>query len=129
MTDLKLQGMKIWIPHDEKAWVVGEVNSDNGTVCIVSTKEGRKNIPTKEVAKYETVVSSTLEKVQSDLVHLEAFSEGMHVVEYLCVVLCVVHSSSGAILFQLESRYINNDIYTFVGKILTAINPFKRLDM
>ena len=33
----------------------------------------------------------------------------------------------GAILYNIRKRYENNEIYTYIGSILAAVNPFKRL--
>jgi myosin heavy subunit len=103
-----MQGVEVWVPSEKEAWIEGKVTSDNGSMCTVSTKEGRQQMKLAEVEALERVFSSTVSKVFSNLVELEAFSEG-------------------AILYQMRKRYENDDIYTYVGKILTAINPFKRL--
>jgi myosin heavy subunit len=35
--------------------------------------------------------------------------------------------SEGAIIHQIRQRYKNDDIYTYIGNILIAVNPFKQL--
>ena len=37
--------------------------------------------------------------------------------------------SEGAILHHVRKRFVNNNIYTFVGSILVAVNPFKSLNI
>jgi myosin heavy subunit len=103
-----MQGVEVWVPSEKESWIEGKVTSDNGQLCTVSTKEGRQQMKIAEVEALERVIKSTITKVFSNLVELEAFSEG-------------------AILYQMRKRYENDEIYTYVGKILTAINPFKRL--
>ena len=41
--------------------------------------------------------------------------------------ISLVHLNEPSILHCLEQRYANNDIYTFSGPILIALNPFKRI--
>jgi len=33
----------------------------------------------------------------------------------------------GAILYNIKQRYLKNEIYTYIGSILAAVNPFKKL--
>jgi hypothetical protein len=35
----------------------------------------------------------------------------------------------GAILYNIKQRYAKNDIYTYIGSILSAVNPYKKLEM
>jgi myosin heavy subunit len=41
------------------------------------------------------------------------------------VVLDALHE--GLILWNLKERFLQNEIYTAVGSILIAVNPFQRL--
>ena len=41
----------------------------------------------------------------------------------------LVHLNEPSILYSSFLRYNNNKIYTFTGKILLAINPFKKIDI
>ena len=67
-------------------------------------------IDTARAASYAPVVESTLSAPLEDLVELEAYSEG-------------------AILHQTRWRFAKGQIYTFVGKILVAVNPYRPLDI
>jgi len=64
----------------------------------------------KQINECETVSQQEMETILPNLVDLESFSEGI-------------------ILHQCGKRYTSGKIYTFVGTILVAVNPFKRLDI
>lgn len=63
-----------------------------------------------ELSQLDTVELGELGSILPNLVDLESFSEGM-------------------ILHQCKRRYLDNNIYTFVGVILVAMNPYKKLDI
>ena len=73
--------------------------------------DGKKRVVADKVLKtLETVEQFELDNIIPNLIDLESFSEGI-------------------ILHQCGERYKKEKIYTFVGTILVAVNPFKRLDI
>lgn len=73
--------------------------------------DGKKKVISDKLLKnLETVEQLELDNILPNLIDLESFSEGI-------------------ILHQCGERYKREKIYTFVGTILVAVNPFKRLDI
>ena len=62
------------------------------------------------LSKYDSVTHPALEEICDNLVNLESFNEGI-------------------ILHHVKKRYFAQVIYTFVGNILIAVNPYKALDI
>eukprot|EP00636_Phaeomonas_parva_P016700 CAMPEP_0118857662 /NCGR_PEP_ID=MMETSP1163-20130328/4664_1 /TAXON_ID=124430 /ORGANISM="Phaeomonas parva, Strain CCMP2877" /LENGTH=1313 /DNA_ID=CAMNT_0006790999 /DNA_START=152 /DNA_END=4093 /DNA_ORIENTATION=- len=96
-----------FIPDDEEGWVpardIGGGNFQllNGRTKKVKLKRGQKLLP---------LSYSSLGRSQSDLVLLDSLDEGL-------------------ILHNLRERFKRNEIYTAIGGILIAVNPFKRLPL
>jgi len=101
---------QLWVPSEKSAWVPGSVMSESSQETTFNTKEGQLIFPARDVASFEPVVLRDVESLFSNLVDLEAYSEG-------------------AILHQIRKRYETDLIYTYVGKILVAVNPYQRLDI
>ena len=101
---------QIWVPSEKHAWVPGTVLRQDGDRTTYNTSDGQKSYSAAEVATFEPVIPRDVENVFSNLVDLEAYSEG-------------------AILHQVKKRYEADKIYTYVGKILVAVNPYQRLDI
>ena len=103
-------GDRIWVPHEEDAWLSGriekisentiEVTTERGTMILTPPKNDRS-------FRYEPCGSHVSDNVEN-LVDLDELSEG-------------------AILHHIRKRFKKKTIYTYVGSILVAVNPFERL--
>ena len=103
-------GDRVWAPHEEFAWLTGRIVSIDASKAVeVETEAGRLRIMPADAAKLETC-GSYIEQDIHNLVDLDEMSEG-------------------AILHHVRKRYKDKKIYTHVGTILVAANPFERLDI
>ena len=100
----------VWVPHQELAWVTAKVMSSDKTSVSVKTESGETLKVPGDVSLYDVVVPESIEVISDNLVEMEVFNEGV-------------------ILHQIKQRYIQNNIYTFVGNILIALNPYQRMDI
>ena len=100
-------GDRVWVPHVEEAWVVGHVTNLSTTTVQVATDQGKLELSLKSSPPLETC-GSHLEDDIDNLVDLDELSEG-------------------AILHHVRKRFHRKSIYTLVGPILVAVNPFERL--
>ena len=93
----------------DKAWVPGRVvgAKDGPTVALELETGGRVEVTQKEFRGME-VCGSSMNTDLDNLVDLDAFSEG-------------------SILHHVRKRFLEDRIYTHVGSILVAVNPFQRL--
>jgi myosin heavy subunit len=102
----------IWIPSESEAWELGSVVSSNAKSTIVKLLSNGKQVTLPQPEEKFDHLSSLnlLDEVCHNLVDLESFSEGM-------------------ILHHIRKRYSQDAIYTFVGSILVAVNPYKTLSI
>ncbi len=101
----------IWIPSDIEAWEPAQViGSDAKTVSVRIVKSGKEAKIPGTVAKFDSIAPGSLEETCENLVDLESFSEGI-------------------ILHHTKKRFQEDTIYTFVGSILIALNPYKSIDI
>ena len=100
----------IWIPHPTDAWTVAQVVNDDAKSVTVRNKQGQEQQLTGALGTFDLATPEALETNYNNLVDMEAFNEGI-------------------ILHQIKQRYQRGAIYTFVGNILIALNPYKRLNM
>lgn len=102
------RGDRIWIPHDEDAWLSGTVKTCTNTIVEVITEaRGIQKIQYRNQPAFE-LCGSHIDDDIDNLVDLDELSEG-------------------AILHHIRKRYFDKLIYTFVGPILVAVNPFENL--
>ena len=104
----------IWVPSVTEAWVPGQIVGQTSTNLLVVIKNAagsmeNLNLPTP-LSNYDLVTPGSLEQICPNLVDLESYSEGI-------------------ILHHIKTRFKENIIYTFVGNILVAVNPYKNLDI
>jgi len=104
-----------FIPDKDLAWVAathtGQETTPTGISHFMTKPDGSKtNLKDKQLQLCETVTQATLDSNPPNLVDLESFSEGI-------------------ILHMCKKRFMTDDIYTFVGTILVAVNPFQRLNI
>jgi myosin heavy subunit len=102
-------GDRVWLPHEEHAWLSGRVIKIDAIYATIDTDVGQIKIKTIEANKLEAC-GSHVDSPMDNLVDLDELSEG-------------------AILHHARKRYKNQTIYTNVGAILVAVNPFERLDI
>ena len=81
-----------------------------GKSVKVQTKDGKEKKVEGPLTKYDTVSQDDLSRECENLVELDSFTEGL-------------------ILHHIKERFARGTIYTFVGSILVAVNPFRRLDV
>ncbi|KAE9599821.1 putative myosin ATPase [Lupinus albus] len=102
------KGSKVWVQDKDLVWVDAEVigSSSNGIIHLI-TVSGK------------TVVSSPEELLARDADEDEHGGvEDMTRLAYL---------NEPGVLYNLRRRYVLNDIYTYTGSILIAVNPFTNL--
>ncbi|TYJ14684.1 hypothetical protein E1A91_A10G133100v1 [Gossypium mustelinum] len=98
-------GSHVWVEDPDDAWLDGEVIEING-----------EEIKVKCTAK--TVVAKTSSSYPKDPEFPECGVDDMTKLAYL---------HEPGVLQNLKCRYDANEIYTYTGGILIAVNPFKRL--
>jgi len=92
----------------DKAWLPARVASQNdSTTTLEFQSGGREEISSAEFSKHE-MCGASMNLDLDNLVDLDAFSEG-------------------SILHHVRKRFLEDKIYTHVGSILVALNPFQRL--
>ncbi|KDO73638.1 hypothetical protein CISIN_1g0004672mg, partial [Citrus sinensis] len=116
------KGSKVWVEDKDLAWVAAEVVSDSvGRHVQVLTATGKKfgvvffffSIILQVLAAPERVF---LRATDDDEEH--GGVDDMTKLTYL---------NEPGVLYNLERRYALNDIYTYTGSILIAVNPFTKL--
>ncbi|XP_075508017.1 myosin-9-like isoform X1 [Primulina tabacum] len=99
-------GSHVWVEDAEVAWIDGEVTKITGQELEIQTSKGAK-------------VTANLSKVYPK--DEDAPSGGVDDMTKLS------YLHEPGVLQNLSSRYQLNEIYTYTGSILIAINPFQRL--
>eukprot|EP00026_Physarum_polycephalum_P000058 Phypoly_transcript_00058.p1 GENE.Phypoly_transcript_00058~~Phypoly_transcript_00058.p1 ORF type:complete len:2549 (-),score=561.62 Phypoly_transcript_00058:70-7716(-) len=102
-------GQEVWIPHAKEGWVCGEIQSiDAGgkNEIVVLPEDGGEEI-----------------KVTKD----KALMKNPEILEGVPDLAQLSYMHEPGILYNLQTRYRIDTIYTYIGKILIAINPYARL--
>ncbi|XP_028790296.1 myosin-11-like [Neltuma alba] len=99
-------GSHVWIEDPDVAWIDGQVSKIYGKDAEIETTNGKK-------------VSAKLSKIYPK--DMEAPAGGVDDMTKLS------YLHEPGVLQNLKSRYELNEIYTYTGNILIAINPFQRL--
>lgn len=99
-------GSHVWIEDPAQAWIDGEVFKINGEEVHVRTTDGK------------TVVKNISKVFPKDNEAPPGGVDDMTKLSYL---------HEPGVLHNLATRYELNEIYTYTGNILIAINPFQRL--
>ncbi|KAI9118645.1 hypothetical protein K1719_010977 [Acacia pycnantha] len=100
-------GSKVWVEDRDLAWVAAEVTGFAGKQAQLVTASGKK-------------VSALPEK----LFPRDADEEEHGGVEDMTR---LAYLNEPGVLYNLQRRYALNDIYTYTGSILIAVNPFTKL--
>ncbi|KAG2238837.1 hypothetical protein Bca52824_091907 [Brassica carinata] len=101
------KGDKVWVEDKDSAWVAGDVLDSPGNKVHVETSAGN-----------QVFVSS------EKLFRRDPDEEERNGVDDMTK-LTYLHEAG--VLYNLQRRYALNDIYTYTGSILIAVNPFKKL--
>lgn len=105
-----LQAM-IWIPSASEAWEPVQVVSNDSTSVTVRRMNGGSEFKVPgALTSFGSVTVGALEENCENLVDLESYNEGI-------------------ILHHTKKRFSQDKIYTYVGNILVALNPYKPLDI
>ncbi|CAA0814367.1 Myosin-11 [Striga hermonthica] len=99
-------GSHVWIEDPRLAWIDGQVSKINGQEAEIQTREGKK-----VVAKLSKIYPKDMEAPAGGV-------DDMTKLSYL---------HEPGVLENLKTRYELNEIYTYTGNILIAINPFQKL--
>ncbi|KAJ4910820.1 Myosin family protein with Dil domain [Raphanus sativus] len=99
-------GSHVWIEDPGLAWIDGEVVKINGEEVHAHTTTGK------------TVVAKIANVFPKDMEALPGGVDDMTKLSYL---------HEPGVLQNLAMRYELNEIYTYTGNILIAVNPFQRL--
>ncbi|KAG8481812.1 hypothetical protein CXB51_027190 [Gossypium anomalum] len=99
-------GSHVWVEDPGLAWIDGEVIRINGNEIHVNTADGK------------TVVTNTSKAFPKDTEAPPGGVDDMTKLSYL---------HEPGVLQNLATRYELNEIYTYTGNILIAVNPFQRL--
>ncbi|GMI94274.1 MYOSIN XI E [Hibiscus trionum] len=99
-------GSHVWVEDPDEAWIDGQVKKISGKNAEIDTTNGKK-------------VTANLSKIYPK--DMEAPAGGVDDMTKLS------YLHEPGVLQNLKSRYELNEIYTYTGNILIAINPFQRL--
>ncbi|KAL5195985.1 Myosin-11 [Glycine soja] len=99
-------GSHVWIEDPEVSWIDGQVLKINGTDAEIEDTNGKK------------VVANLSKIYPKDMEAPPGGVDDMTKLSYL---------HEPGVLQNLKARYELNEIYTYTGNILIAINPFQRL--
>ncbi|XXG40756.1 hypothetical protein AAC387_Pa01g1394 [Persea americana] len=105
------KGSNVWIEDKERAWIPAEVVDVAENHAVVVTDTGKK---------IKTLRSKLLPRDPDadDAEHVGVGVDDMTKLAYL---------SEPGVLYNLARRYALNEIYTYTGSILIAVNPFAKL--
>lgn len=100
-------GDRVWVPHEEHAWLAGRIAALTPSLEIKTEHDGIIRLKSTQLKLLEPCGSHIDQSVEN-LVDLDELSEG-------------------AILHHVRKRFVHKSIYTSVGSILVATNPFENL--
>ncbi|PON73461.1 Myosin [Trema orientale] len=101
-----IAGSHVWVEDPEIAWIDGQVSKINGKDVEIQASNGKKI-----VANLSRIYPKDMEAPAGGV-------DDMTKLSYL---------HEPGVLQNLKARYELNEIYTYTGNILIAINPFQRL--
>ncbi|XP_009395668.2 myosin-12-like isoform X1 [Musa acuminata AAA Group] len=99
-------GSHVWVEDPQAAWIDGEVTAIKGGDATITTADGKT-----DVASLSSIYPKDTEAPPAGV-------DDMTKLAYL---------HEPGVLHNLASRYALNEIYTYTGNILIAVNPFRRL--
>ncbi|XP_019445659.1 PREDICTED: myosin-12-like isoform X1 [Lupinus angustifolius] len=99
-------GSQVWVEDPEIAWIHGEVAEINGKKAKILTIDGKSVV--KEISSIYPKDTEAPPAGVDDMTKLAYLHEP-------------------GVLYNLACRFSLNEIYTYTGNILIAVNPFRRL--
>ncbi|KAF8779983.1 hypothetical protein HU200_002258 [Digitaria exilis] len=102
------KGSKVWVEEKGEGWVEAEVTEAKGRAVVVLTSQ-RKKIT---VSPEKLLPRDTDEDLGGG--HVDDMTK-------------LTYLNEPGVLYNLKKRYALNEIYTYTGSILIAVNPFTRL--
>ncbi|KAF9624147.1 hypothetical protein IFM89_008085 [Coptis chinensis] len=99
-------GTFVWVEDSDDAWIDGEVLEVNGDEVKISCTSGK------------TITTNVSSVYPKDAEAPQCGVDDMTKLAYL---------HEPGVLQNIKSRYDINEIYTYTGSILIAVNPFRRL--
>eukprot|EP01133_Synstelium_polycarpum_P013441 gene13441-15840_t len=102
------EGMGVWVPDQQLEWIAVEVVSQNDNEVVVRTEDGEREMTVQ---------------------HSKVFLKNPDILEGIDDLAALSYLHEPAILHNLHHRYNLNQIYTYIGKILIAINPYTSLPL
>ncbi|KAJ7949059.1 Myosin [Quillaja saponaria] len=99
-------GSHVWVEDPEVAWLDGEVTEIKGRDATIITTDGK------------TIIADISGIYPKDTEAPPAGVDDMTKLAYL---------HEPGVLYNLACRFSLNEIYTYTGNILIAVNPFRRL--
>ncbi|KAK9684902.1 hypothetical protein RND81_10G241200 [Saponaria officinalis] len=101
-----LTGSHVWVEDPEVVWIGGQVTKINGDEVEIKTTDGKQ------------VTANRSKIYPMDMEAPDGGVDDMTKLSYL---------HEPGVLQNLATRYGLNEIYTYTGNILIAVNPFQRL--
>jgi hypothetical protein len=106
------QGEWVWVTDDKEVWVPAQIKKRSGSSVTVSLENGSSRTVTAGPKEpLWPLVRSSLNRQVDDMVMVEGLNHAQ-------------------MMYLLKSRYMKDDIYTWVGAshtVLVSVNPFKQL--
>eukprot|EP00760_Papus_ankaliazontas_P021731 PhM_4_TR18728/c2_g6_i1/m.11802/K10357/MYO5; myosin V len=99
------EGMSCFAYHPEHAWVAATVTSWDGKTGSVTCTEGKQTVTKLKEDHIFVLDQEVMKEEKDDLLHL-----------------AVLHDST--LLACLKTRYMKDIVYTNIGSIVVALNPF-----
>ena len=101
------ENSKIWLYHDNE-WVYGRINKIHDTFVYVQLDKDNLLI--------------TINK--NDIYYANREEDSLH-----DNLVSLPHLNEPSLLYSIQRRYHVDKIYTFTGKVLIAVNPYKQLNI
>ncbi|WVY94150.1 hypothetical protein V8G54_033238 [Vigna mungo] len=112
-------GSHVWVEDPDVSWIDGQVSNIKGKDAEIHTINGKKVCAYFAfLNKFHTVVTKLSKIYPKDMEAPAGGVDDMTKLSYL---------HEPGVLQNLKTRYELNEIYTYTGNILIAINPFQRL--
>lgn len=108
----------IWIPHSTEAYVPAKLVQDHGDGRLLVKKVGE--LIAVELTAAESAMSVALNKPElSQITHVNLTQD----------LVLLENPTNPLVLHNLRSRFLTDKIYTRIGSIIIAVNPFKPLPL
>ncbi|KEH35883.1 myosin-15 isoform X2 [Medicago truncatula] len=102
------KGSKVWVPDRDSAWLPAEVLESSNKQLRVQTDFSNKIVVVAPEKLFPRDADEDEHGGVEDMTRL-------------------IYLNEPGVLYNIRRRYLNNDIYTYTGSILIAVNPFTKL--